>query len=347
VTRLLAALVLGTLLASPAAALAHGPDPILGSGTLWSRDEVVPYQWHGIYSPPAWMAAAFDLGAGDVAESRNARAATFVRATSAPAVVAYSGPFPCPSYGIACADRTGMTENVFHVYFRPQGFAFDWGTLKWCQSYSTAPNGCYDAERVALDELGHIEVLGHHVNFADESDYLDAVVQYAGRQKPNAGWNVHAFGRCDVARLQLEYDRIDPTSPVSTCLSLDSTATISPSTTYLVVGYAVHFTATLKIAVGTAAEAMSGDPLSDRTMTLQRRALGGTSWTTVGTMTPSTTVEGSYGLTISPTATYDYRVSFATPPNEGTSGSTSAIVRVLVNTCTTRCPSWTSPGSTR
>jgi hypothetical protein len=337
------ALALGT----PAATLAHGPDPILGTGTLWSRDEVVRYQWNDIYGPPTWMATAIDLGAGDVAESRSSRAATFMRAADAPAVIAYSGPFPCPSYGIACADRTGLTDNVFHVFFRPQGFAFDWGTLKWCQSYATAPNGCYDAERVALDELGHIEVLGHHVNFADESDYLDAVVQYAGRQKPNEGWNVHAFGRCDVARLQLEYERRDPSNPVSTCLGLASVLTTSASTTYLVPGNSVRFTANLKLASSAAAEAMSGDPLSDRTIVLQRRAVGGATWSTVGTMASSTTAEGAYGLTIYPAATYDYRVTFSSPSNEGVSGSTSGIVRVTVASCSSSCPLSATRGSAK
>jgi hypothetical protein len=347
-TRLAAIAVLALrLLLAPVTTLAHGPDPILGTGTLWSRDEVAFYQWHDIYTPPAWMATAIDLGAGDVAESRDSRAATFVRAADAPGVVAYSGPFPCPSYGYACADRTGMTDNVFHLFFRPSGYPFDWGTLKWCQAYASAPNGCYDAERVALDELGHIEVLGHHVNFADESDYLDAVVQYAGRAKPNDGWNVHAFGRCDVARLQLEYDRKDPGSPVSTCLALASTLTNSASTTYLTVGTAVRFSATLKLAVSSAAGAMSGDPLSDRTVVLQRRAVGGSTWSTVGSMTASPTVEGSYLLTISPSATYDYRATFAAPTSEGVTGSTSGTVRVTVNSCTTTCPTLLTRGATK
>ena len=40
----------------------------------------------------------------------------------------------------------------------------------------------------------------------DDSDYLDAVVQTFSRTKPNTGWNMHAFGRCDTATLQLRYD---------------------------------------------------------------------------------------------------------------------------------------------
>ena len=43
------------------------------------------------------------------------------------------------------------------MWFREQGRVFDWGTLEWCQMYTTAPNGCYDVETVALDEFGHVE----------------------------------------------------------------------------------------------------------------------------------------------------------------------------------------------
>ena len=58
--------------------LAHGPDPLLGSAT-WGRDQVVPFQWSPVAVPPKWMADAIDAGATDVAESRDSRAAVFVR----------------------------------------------------------------------------------------------------------------------------------------------------------------------------------------------------------------------------------------------------------------------------
>ena len=95
------------------------------------------------------------------------------------------------------------------MWLREQGHVFDWGTLKWCQAYASPPNGCYDAETIALDEFGHVEGLDHHVNYADDSDYVDAVVQTYSRTKPSTGWNMHAFGRCDVATLQLQYDMHD------------------------------------------------------------------------------------------------------------------------------------------
>lgn len=325
-------------LATASAAVAHGPDPLIpGSGTLWPRDTVATYQWQIGSVPPAAMATAIDLGAGDVGESRKSRAAQFFRMPNSPATIAYGGWNPCSSFGIACADRTGMTNNVFGVWFRPHGWAFDWGKLRWCQIDSS--NGCYDAERVALDELGHIEVLGHHVNYADESDYTDAIVQFAGRAKPRTGWDFHAFGRCDVARLQLEYERLNPGDPVSTCLSLSSSLSLAVSPTSIYAGDTTHFTATLKISVSSAARAMSGDPVSDRTISLQRRAVGSTTWTTVATMAANAFVEGSYSASWSPTVTYDWRASFTAPSTEGLSDATSPITRVTVSGCTgSGCP---------
>jgi hypothetical protein len=333
----LAAGLLATTLAGVGVTLAHGPDPLLGTG-LWQKDQVVPYQWSSISTPPTWMATAIDLGAGDVAESRASRAAVFVRAASANGIIAYGGWVPCDSYGIACMDRTGMWNGTFGVWFRPHGWAFDWGLLRWCQAMSTPTNGCYDAENVALDELGHVEILGHHVNYADESDFTDAVVQTAARARPRTGWDQHAFGRCDVARLQLEYERRDPANPVSTCLLLGSSTVLAASSTSIWAGDSVRFNVTLKIAAGSAAVSMSGDPLSNRAVLLQRRLPGASTWTTVATMTASSSTEGAYSLTWSPTTTYDWRASFS-PAGEGLTSSSSALIRVTVGGCTgTGCP---------
>ena len=110
------------------------------------------------------------------------------------------------------------------MWLREHGRVFDWGTLRWCQMYASPPNGCYDAETIALDEFGHIQGLDHHVNHSDDRDYLDAVVQTFSRTQPSSGWNMHVYGRCDVATLQLRYDVASWTTPYSTCLDLDDHA---------------------------------------------------------------------------------------------------------------------------
>jgi hypothetical protein len=324
----LAASVLGV-----GAASAHGPDPLLGT-TPWGLDQSVSYQWTSGAVPPAWMAAAIDAGAGDVGSSKNSRAATFHRVSSSASQISYGGAVPCSSYGIACMNRTGVPASFAGMWFRPYGWPFDWGTLRWCQGQSSPTNGCYDAENVALDEFGHIEMLGHHVNLDDESDFQDAVVQYAARSRPKAGWDEHVFGRCDVARLQLEYALESAGDRVSTCVSLATSLSEIASATTIDAGSSVRITGTFKIAVASAAKSLSGDPLSGRTITLQRRLPGATSWSTFGTLGANSTA-GSYGLTLTPSTTYDYRLLFTATSSEGLLGATSATVRIAVISCPT------------
>ena len=217
------------------------------------------------------------------------------------------------------------------MWLREQGHVFDWGTLKWCQTYATAPNGCYDAETIALDEFGHVDGLGHHVNKDDDSDYLDAVVQTYSRTKPNAGWNVHAFGRCDTATLQLRYDVTTASARYSTCLDLSTVLTMSASPTAIVVGGSTTLTATLRVVDDDAYLLIGGNAVSGRSVTLQKRAPGTTTWTTVGAMVAGAT--GTYVLAQKPTTTTEYRASFKTPSDEGLNGDASPVVKVAVTAC--------------
>lgn len=316
------------IVGSTAPAAAHSPDPLLGS-TAWGQDQVVPYSWTIGQVPPSWLATAIDLGAADSNNSRGSRAATFTRQASAPSTIAYGGWVPCSSYGIACMNRTGVPEAFAGMWFRPHGAVLDWGTLKWCQAQSTATNGCYDARRVALDEFGHIEMLGHHENYADERDYLDAIVQFAGRSKPKEGWDYHVYGRCDVARLQLEYELQTASSPVSTCLSLSTSLTIGTTSAYVSPGASTKITGALEIAASIAAKRLSGDPLSKRTIKLQRREIGGTTWTSVGTLTVASG-DGNYSLTIWPKSSGDYRLFYDAPSSEGLRDSTTSVLSITV-----------------
>jgi hypothetical protein len=257
-----------------------------------------------------------------------------VRAASAPSKIAYGGSVPCSSYGIACMNRSGVPVS-FGMWFRPHGAVLDWGILRWCQAQSTPTNGCYDARRVALDEFGHVQILQHHANYADERDYLDAVVQFAGRARPKEGWDTHVFGRCDVARLQLEYELRNAGDPVSTCNSLATALAIAADSTWVAAGSSARITGELEIAVSSAARRLSGDPLSRRIVSLQRRNLGTSTWATIATMSPINGYDGSYAASFFPTSTADYRLLFDAPSTEGLHDSTSTAVRVTVGqTCT-------------
>jgi hypothetical protein len=326
---------------SPAVAQGHGPDPIVG-GALWAQNEVVQYAWRAGQVPTLSIQTAINEAATDSNDSRSSKAAVFDLDPSGTSLIAYGEPTPCGVNGIACFNRGGA-PNSFGMWFRRHGHVFDWGVLRWCQFWSDPPDGCYDAENIALDEFGHVQVLGHHVNNATGSDYLDAVVQTFSRTKPRTGWNVHSYGRCDRATLQLKYDVRFFASGYSTCLDLNSTLSITASDLSIPYRGSVTFTSLLRVATAADYERLSGNPVSQRTVILQRRPPGGT-WTTFDTMEPAAAA-GTYTYTISLTTTYEWRALFRTPSTEGLNGSTSPGVTVSVSPCTVSCPASVGGGA--
>ena len=327
-----------------AATLGHAPDGLLG-GKNWAANQAVAYTWKADQVPPGWMQAAVNAGSQDSNESRAARAAVFSWEASASSLVAYGEPTNCGTNGLACASRAGA-PNSFKLWFRAQGWVNDFGTLHWCQAPASDVNGCVDAELAALHELGHVQNLAHHDDFADNSDFFDTVMHAIGRIKPKPGYNVHAFGRCDTARLQLEYDLLTWDTLVSTCLSIPTTLGLTPSATSITLGDTVKFTASLHAATGATFRSLSNDPLSGRTVILQRRSSGGL-WSTIATMSPIN-VAGDYVAKWSPTATYEWQALLATPGGEGITGSISAVSTITVSGCNLGCPQWApEPGVIR
>jgi len=327
---------LAVVLALSAAGLAtaHGPDPTL-SGGAYPQNQVLTFDWRSGAKPPAAHRTAILAAAEDVTKSRASKAATFSRTSGAPSLIGYGAGATCGPNGIACFSRS-VADKRFTMWFRPQGHVFDWGTLKWCQSYATPPKGCYDVENIALDEFGHIEGLGHHANYADERDYLDAVVQTFSRTKPKDGWNAHKLGRCDVATLQKLYD-VTAATKISTCLNIPTKITLAPNFTRVASGGTVTLTATLRMADDPAYGKLRNNAVTKRTVTLQRRPAGGSGWTAVGAMSPGSA--GTYTTSIKLTAATDFRAVFAAPSDEGLKGATSPVVTVTVSSCTTSpCP---------
>jgi len=224
------------------------------------------------------------------------------------------------------------------MWLRENGHRYDWGTLRWCE-VAGDPDGCYEAETITLDELGHVHGLDHHVNFADDSDYDDAVVQMLSHAKPKVGWNAHVFGRCDIAALQQAYDVASASTLYSTCLDVPSVLTLSASRTSVVAGSVVTFTANLGSA-GTGR--LSNNAVSGRVVVLQQRTSSG--WTDVLTMSPGS--GGTYTVGLTMRATGDVRAQFRKPSNEGLRGDASPYLTITVTAACTSglCP--LSPGTT-
>jgi len=326
----LGVVVLGAI-AGPASA--HGPDPTLSG--FFGANQDLRYRWRSGAEPSSAIKGAIQSAASDANASRGSKAATFTYDSGGSNPIGYGPGATCGVNGIACFTRSA--PSGFTMWLREQGHVFDWGTLKWCQAYSNPPNGCYDARTIALDEFGHVEGLGHHVNYADNSDYNDAVVQTYSRVKPQSGWDVHAFGRCDVATLQLEYDMVNTSAKYSTCLHLSTNLALAASRTTVAPGGSVAMTATLKVGTSSAYDQLVGNPVSGRSVTLQRRAVGTTSWTTVGAMGSGPSA-GTYVASHSPSVDTEYRAVFATPSGDGLVGDTSPAVRVAIGTSCSAVP---------
>lgn len=317
--------------------LAHGPDPIVG-GALWAQNQEVRYDWRSGQVPPDWMRAAVNAAAADSNASRASRAAHLAFDADGASRISYGEPSGCGVNGLACFNRSGAPD-FFTVAFRRQGYVFEWGTLRWCQAYDAPPNGCFDVENITLDEFGHVQVLGHHDNHDDGSDYLDAVVQTLSHAKPGIGWNEHDYGRCDVATLQLRYDMRSWAAPYSTCLDLDTQLALTVSDSSVPQGALVVFRASLAVVDADAYLRLGGNPVSSRTVVLQRRSIGATSWTTVAKMAPDSAA-GAYAVGLTLTASAEWRASFSTPSGEGLNGDASNRITVQVGgACTSGCPS--------
>jgi len=307
---------------------ASADTPTPAGGATWAPNQHVKYRWKAGSEPPGWLKPAIHAAAADSNASRASKAAVFAYGAGADSWIGYTADIPT-NYAVGYAVR--RVPDSYNIRLRPHGHVLDWGTLRWCQFYDNPPNGCYDAELITLHEFGHVQTLGH----VDESlgePWLDSIMHAGPRTKAKIGWNEDEFGRCDVARLQVRYRALAPSTRYSTCLALPTALTLGSSSTSITSGQSVTISATLKVSGSTGYAKLAGEPISDRKVTLQRRVPGSSSWTTHAQM-PSTSIEGRYASTVSPTATYEWRALFSKPADEGLKGASSAVIRVSVNSC--------------
>jgi hypothetical protein len=306
---------------------AHSPDPWLGGG-IFAQNQALDYRWGTGGTPPTAMKTAINEAAADSNASRKSKAAVFAYDSGGGNTIYYGTSVPCGVNGLACFRRSA--PDSFGVWLRENGHRFDWGTLRWCEMTGD-PDGCYDAENITLDELGHVQGLDHHVNYPDDSDYLDAVVQTYSHAKPRIGWSAHAFGRCDVATLQQQYDVTSSTTLYSTCLDVPTVTTARVSS---LSGTVVTFAATLG---SDGSGRLSNNLISGRKVVVQRRTADG--WSDLATMTAGSTA-GTYTASFLLYANTELRALFRKPSNEGLRTSASAAILVTITpACTVKpCP---------
>lgn len=327
-----AAIAVALLLALAALlpAVAATPDPILGGG-LYAQNQQLTYRWSAAGTPPAALQTAINAGVDNANRTRLSKAPTFGYASGAGNLVTYGGLVPCGTNALACMRRD--PPDWFGVWYRENGHRYDWGTLRWCEM-TGSPNGCFEAQNVTLHEFGHVMILDHHVNLPDGSDALDSVMQTVEPARPSAGWNVHAYARCDTATLQQQYDVATTATLYSTCLDVPTTLGLAVSKASVTAGSMVMFTATLRSAgVGR----LSDNLVAGRVVVLQQRTSSG--WADVVAMTPGSSA-GTYTTGVTLWASRDYRALFRKPSGEGLRSSSSTAITVAVTAACTSgiCP---------
>jgi len=316
-------------------AIAGPPTPVM-PWPAWNQGQVVKFRWLAGEVPPTAMRDAIMRGVEDANRTKYSRAPTFVLDSAGSSTIQYGVDAFCGTNGLACANAWNA-PNSFKVAYREHGHRFDWGLLRWCALQSPITDGCFDAEMVTIHELGHVHGLDHYPA-VPESDHADSVLHSASRARPRDGWDAHAFGRCDIATLQTRYDMTSWTAGYSSCLDLAVNLSITRSASTIRAGSTVTFTAYLIVADNPGDGRLSGNPISRRTVHLQRRAPGATAWTSMGVM-PAGTAAGTYVMRQSPTATYDWRAVFPEPAAEGLRGAVTGSSRVTVTGCTgSGCP---------
>ncbi len=293
------------------------PDPILGGG-LYAQNLGLTYRWSSAGTPPSAIRSAIARGAAEANSTRLSKAPTFAYSSGSGNLIYYGTSVPCGVNALACMRRD--PPGWFGVWYRENGHRYDWGTLRWCEM-TGSPNGCFEAENVALHELGHVMILDHHVNLPDNSDSRDSIMQRIQPAKPKAGWNAHAYARCDVATLQQQYDVQSWSTPYSTCLNVPTALKLTSSSTAVVTGSKVAFTATLS-SNGTGR--LSNNPVSARVVVLQGQTSSG--WSNIATMTAGSS--GTYSASVAVWATRDFRAVFSKPAGEGLRASTSTRLTV-------------------
>ena len=304
----------------------------------WGSWQVLQFRFHTTDASPSWMRGAILAAAEDATDTSRALSPIFIPTDgSANGTIRYTTAFPSGcSTSIACASHDGTSWTL---RMRPHGYDFRWGNLRWCERASGT--GCFDAEHVALHEFGHAIGLGHPESEGYHLPPHATVMHQVTPAQPEAAWDRHAFGSCDVASLQEQYGLPTMSTSIASCNDVQTVLTLDVSDTTAVVGQRVTFRATLRIKGSSAYGELSGIRLNGRVVQLRRRVAGaGGSWT-ISTMRP-TESPGVYSLTLAPGRSYEFKAVFPTP-DEGLRGSSTdtVVVRVTGTTptgCTATCP---------
>ena len=314
------------------------PVPVYDRWFPWA---VLSFRFHTTDVSPGWMKNAIEAAADGATDTSRSLSPIFAPVDgSAKGVIRYTSSFSsnCAN-AIACASHDA---DAWTLRMRPHGHDFRWGELRWCQK--TNSDGCFDAERVAIHEFGHIVGLDHPETAGFRLAPSTTVMHQVSPSRPHAAWDRDSFGACDVASLQEQYGTPTMSTSISTCNDVDTRISLSASATQVAAAGRLVLTADLRTRADRAEYGeVSGMRLNGRSVQLRRRPAGSNgAWTTSWMRWAES--PGIYTITLYPRSTYEYVAVFSAPDDEGLHGSTSneSTVRVTA-ACTGTCPNEEDP----
>jgi hypothetical protein len=283
--RRLLAIVAGLLVlaVAPVQAVAHNPDPIFGGG-LYAQNKVLQYRWTASGTPPLDMKLAIHAARDDSNDSRRSKAPSFDYDTGAGNVIYYGVDVPCGTNGLACFRRD--TPDWFGDVVPAERLPVRVGHPPVVRAAPAPRDGCYDAENIALDELGPCprprppRELRRRQRLPRTRSSRPTRARSRGpatTRTPTAGATVAAApaGAMTSRATRRRY---------STCLEVPTEATLGVGDASVPSGSMVTFTATLTSA---GEGRLSNNPMNGRTVVLQRRTSSG--WSDLSTMSGTST----------------------------------------------------------
>ncbi len=218
----------------------------------------------------------------------------------------------CGGPALACADKN-VNHDTWEIRFIEHGRVFDDFTVRWCDNVNNGT--CWDVERVALHEVGHVAGLGH--NPVDNTAMT--IMYQVVHSKNGDGWQIHVYKSCDQARLQLLYDLTSTSITYASCLDglpnagangLKTTAIFATTATILCLGESATLSGNLSVQDLSGYGMLGSNDLGSRTVVIERAPHGQSNFNTYTTVT--TNSAGNWSRTVSSLANtdYDWRARF-------------------------------------
>ncbi len=310
----------------------EGHQPTQGANHYSTPNTTETYSWSTSSGsvPPSWMTTPFKTTADTywLASKNDAGPRWAYSATATSNIVRYVtrantlSTVECPLN--VTWDACAAYDSSGHFWFIE--FAKDQVNSPWCQDPGIGfTTGCYDVIRASVHELGHQAGLARgsdgNAHSGEGEDWTVVQAGHAPRY-PNYGWGTISPRPCDSFELQRRYDVSSSAGLYASCVDHLGSTVVSggrlktvltqgaPSATIVCAGQVTTISGTGKLIGSTVLDKLSGNPLTSRSLSVQRQPSSGGTWTQVYTTTVTSSAAWSK-VVGAPNGTWNFKVVYA------------------------------------